>query len=295
MKKKIKKISWKEVIKSYFKEYALMAAILFLVTASIVQGSLVPTPSMERTIMTGDRLMINKLAYGLTTPRYIPFTDIELPHARLIEWGSPKKGDIVVFVFPGNRDEIKYNKIENWVKRCVAAPGDTLEVINKVVFVNGKQLPIPANINYMNSRTKPDNYVEEDMFPKGSRYNSDHYGPIVVPKKNDVIDLTVENIDKWETFINREYGKDVVDVNNGRVFIDGKESGRYTVKDDYYFMMGDNRDNSLDSRYWGFVPKRNVVGKPMFVYFSWNSDIPFSDLFELIKSIRIERLCRLVN
>jgi len=285
----------KDKIIGYIKEYASLIIILFFVTASFIQGSLVPTPSMENTIMTGDRLIINKMAFDITTPRYIPFTDIELPHARLLQWGNPKKGDITVFVFPGHRDEIKYDKIENWVKRCVAEPGDTLEVINKVVFVNGKQLPIPANINYMESRTKPADFVEEDIFPKGSKYNTDHYGPVVVPKKNDVINLTAENIDKWETFINREFGKDVVEITNGKIYIDGKETSQYKVTDDYYFMMGDNRDNSLDSRFWGFVPRRNVVGKPLFVYFSWNSDIPFSDFFELIKSIRLDRLCKIVN
>ncbi len=291
---KERKINKAKVI-GYIKEYTSLFIILFFITASFIQGSLVPTPSMENTIMTGDRLIINKLAFDLTTPRYIPFTDIELPHIRLLQWSSPKKGDITVFIFPGYRDEIKYDKIENWVKRCVAEPGDTLEVINKVIFVNGKQLPIPANINYMNSTTKSSGYAENDIFPKGSKYNADHYGPIVIPKKNDIISVTAENIDMWETFINREFGKDAVVINNGKIFIDGKETSQYTVTDDYYFMMGDNRDNSLDSRYWGFVPRRNVVGKPLFVYFSWNSDIPFSNPIELIKSIRLDRLCKIVN
>lgn len=295
MKKNGKPFFTREKFKHYLKEYGIMALILFLVTGSIVQGSLVPTPSMENTIMTGDRLIINKLAFDLTTPRYIPFTDIPLPHVRLLEWGSPKKGDITVFIFPGHREEIEYDKIESWVKRCVAEPGDTLEVINRVIFVNGRQLPIPANINYMSSGTKPRGIVEEDIFPKGSGFNSDNYGPIVVPKKNEVINLTPDNIEKWETFINREFGKDVVEIRNGKIFIEGGEASSYTVKDDYYFLMGDNRDNSLDSRYWGFVPRRNIVGKPLFVYWSWNSDISFSDFFELLKSIRLERLLKIVS
>lgn len=293
-KRKEKKLSREKII-GFIKEYASLAVVLFFVTASFIQGSLVPTPSMEGTIMTGDRVMVNKLAYDLTTPRNIPFTDVELPHTRLIKWGSPRKGDIVVFTFPGNRDEIKYDKVESWVKRCVAEPGDTLEVVNKVVFVNGKQLPIPANVRYANSQTKPKSVIETDIFPKGSGYNSDNYGPVVVPKKNDVIDLSMDNIEKWRTFINREFEKDVVEVNNGKIYIDGKETKQYIVKDDYYFMMGDNRDNSYDCRYWGFVPRRNVIGTPMFVYFSWNSDIPFSDMFELIKSIRLDRICKLVR
>jgi signal peptidase I len=294
MKMKEKKHNKAKII-GYIKEYASLFIVVFLVTGSLIQGSLVPTPSMESTIMTGDRLMINKAAYELTTPRYIPFTDIELPNVRLAQWGNPKHGDPVVFIFPGNRDEIKNARIDNYVKRCIAVPGDKLEIINKVVFINGIQAHIPANVQYINKQIKPAGYAEPDIFPKGSSYNSDNYGPIVIPKKNDVINLTVENIDKWDTFINREFDKNVVEVNNGKIFIDGKETNQYTVTDDYYFMMGDNRDNSLDSRYWGFVPRRNVVGKPLFVYFSWNSDIPFSDFLELIKSIRLDRLCKIIN
>jgi signal peptidase I len=295
MMKKAEKRSKKEKIIGFIKEYASLALILFFVTASFIQGSLVPTPSMEASIMTGDRLMVNKAAYDLTTPRNIPFTDIELPHTRLLQWSNPKKGDIVVFIFPGNQDEIKYNKVESWVKRCVAEPGDTLQVINKVVFVNGKQLPIPANVQYANRHTKPVGVVEGDIFPKGSQYNCDNYGPVVVPKKNEVINLSADNIEKWRTFINREFEKEVVEVNGGKIYIDGKETNQYTVKDDYYFMMGDNRDNSYDCRYWGFVPRRNVVGTPMFVYFSWNSDIPFANFFELLKSIRLDRICKLIH
>jgi len=294
MKRNVKNQQFKNKVLAFVKEYSSLAVILFFVTASIIQGSLVPTPSMETTIMTGDRLLINKLAFDLTTPRYIPFTDIELPHTRLLQWGNPKKGDITVFIFPGHREDIKYDKIESWVKRCVAEPGDTLQVINKVIFVNGKQLPIPAHINYLNSRTKPNGYIEDDIFPKGSNFNSDNYGPIVIPKKNEVIQLTAANIQKWDTFINRELGRNAVEVKDGKIFIDGKETSTYTVTDDYYFMMGDNRDNSLDSRYWGFVPRRNVVGKPLFVYWSWNSDISFTDFFALLKSIRPDRLCKLV-
>jgi signal peptidase I len=293
-KRKEKKLSREKII-SIIKEYASLAVVLFFVTASFIQGSLVPTSSMVGTIMIGDRVLVNKLAYDLTTPRNIPFTDIELPHLRLLKWGSPQKGDIVVFLFPGNREEIKYDKVESWVKRCVAEPGDTLEVVNKVAFVNGKQLPIPVNVRYANSQTKPKSVIEADIFPKGSGFNSDNYGPVVVPKKNDVIELSLNNIEKWRTFINREFEKDAVEVNNGKIYINGKETKQYTVKDDYYFMMGDNRDESYDCRYWGFVPRRNVIGKPMFVYFSWNSDIPFSDMFELIKSIRLDRICKLVH
>ncbi len=289
-----KKITWTD-IKTAAKEYGRLALILFIVTSSLIQGSRVPTPSMETTIMTGDFLMVNKLAYDLTTPRNIPFTDIELPFTQLIKWNNPDRGDIVVFEFPGNRDEIKNSKIDNYVKRCVAVAGDTLEVKNKIISVNGKEAPIPIHVQYARNNVLPVDFVEPEIFPKHSFWNSDNYGPIVIPKKGEIITLSISNIDEWKTFIDREYGKDVVKIENGEIFVDGKETTQYKVHDDYYFMMGDNRDNSLDSRYWGFVPRRNVIGTPMFVYWSWDSNIPFSDFFNLLASVRLDRIGKIVN
>lgn len=276
-------------------DYSIMVVALFLITSSLIQGSRVPTGSMETTILIGDWTMISKLAYDLTTPRNIPFTNIALPHARLLKWNDPKPYDIVVFEFPGNRDQIKDTVIENYVKRCVGTPGDTIQIINRVLYVNGKEFRRPPHIQYLRNQNYPEGFTESGIFPKGSRWNCDNYGPLVVPKLGDTLHLTTSNIEKWETFINRDFGKDVVDVKDGKIFINGKETNSYPVTDDYYFMMGDNRDNSLDSRYWGFVPRRNVVGTPLFVYFSWNSDIPWSDFLNLVSSIRIDRIGKIVH
>ncbi len=289
-----KLFTWKN-IKYAAKEYGKLVIILFIVTSSIIQSSRVPTPSMERTIMTGDFLMVNKLAYDLTTPRNIPFTDIDLPFTQIFNWGDPDRGDIVVFEFPGNRDEIKNTKIDNYVKRCVAVSGDTLEVRNKILYVNGKEAPIPIHVQYARDYLLPKDYLDTEVFPKNSLWNSDNYGPLVIPKGGDIIKLSKANIEEWKTFIGREYGKDVVEIKNNKIYVDGKETKEYKVRDDYCFMMGDNRDNSLDSRYWGFVPRRNVIGTPMFVYWSWNSDIPFSDFFNLLASVRLDRIGKIVN
>lgn len=286
-------LQWKN-LKKYLFEYGRLALILFVVTSSFVQGSRVPTPSMETTIMTGDFLLINKLAYDLTTPRNIPFTNIALPFAQVLKWNDPKRGDIVVFEFPGNRDETKNTAIENYVKRCVAVAGDTLEIKNKVLYVNGKQAPISANIQYVRNYTLPEDFVDSETFPKGILQNGDNYKALVVPKKGDEIKLSIANIEQWKTFINRDFERDVVSVSNGKIFIDGKEVTEYKATDDYCFMMGDNRDNSLDSRYWGFVPRRNVVGKPMFAYWSWDSNIPTSSIFELLASVRLDRIGKIV-
>ncbi len=289
-----KKISRQEIIKT-IKEYGKMIVVVFIITSSIIQGSRVPTGSMETTIMVGDWLMTNKLAYNLTTPRNIPFTNIALPHVTLFKWSDPKPNDIVVFEFPGMRDQIKDTVIENYVKRCVAVPHDTVRIIDRVLYVNGKEFPRPLHIQYLKNYSLSEGFAEPEIFPKGKDWNGDNYGPLVVPKKGDVIHLTMDNLDEWKTFIDREYLRDAVAVSNGKIYIDGKETTDYTVKDDYYFMMGDNRDNSLDCRYWGFVPRRNIIGKPLFVYWSWNSDIPWSDFINLVSSIRLNRIGKFVR
>lgn len=293
MRQPKRKITREEIIKT-IKEYGKYIAVLFIITSSVIQGSRVPTGSMETTIMTGDWLMINKLAFEITTPRNIPFTNIALPHTTLFKWGDPKRNDIVVFEFPGMRDRIKDTAIQNYVKRCVAVAGDTVKIVDRVLYVNGKEFPIPKHIQYLKNYSYPTDYIEIDLFPIGKNWNSDNYGPLVVPRKGDKIHLTFENIGQWKTFINREYLESVVNVVGDKIFIDGKETKEYTVQDDYYFMVGDNRDNSLDCRYWGFVPRKNVVGKPLFVYWSWNSDIPFSDFFNLLSSIRLDRVGKIV-
>ncbi|HKI79897.1 MAG TPA: signal peptidase I, partial [Ignavibacteriaceae bacterium] len=116
-----------------------------------------------------------------------------------------------------------------------------------------------------------------------------------IPKKGWTIPLTLGNIEQWRTIIDSEYDERVVKVEGNTITINGKPVTSYTFKRSYYFMMGDNRDDSLDSRFWGFVPDDNIVGQAFIVLFSWDRDIPFSDLFRLIGSIRPERILKLLH
>lgn len=270
------------------------AAILLIIISAVVEASRVPTGSMEDTILAGDFLLINKYLYGPTTPRYIPLTGIELPHYRFPSFREPQRNDIIVFKYPGHRDQIESDQLVHYVKRCVAEPGDTLEIIDKVVFINGEEFPIPPKVNYNNTLLPPgaeDPYI----FPKGSGWNADNYGPLIIPKKGDIIDLSRENIQQWETFINREHLQDVVKFVNDDIYINGEKTNQYVVQEDYYFAMGDNRDNSLDSRYWGFVPREHITGTPIIIYWSWNSEIPFAKFFDLLGSVRLDRVAKLIN
>ncbi len=167
--------------------------------------------------------------------------------------------------------------------------------------MNGKEFWRPPNIKYYQGRSgnflkpKPRGYGDPRIFPKGMNWNEDNYGPLVVPKEGSTIPLNKYNVEQWRTIIDREYGKRVVDIKDGVVSINNIPVSSYTFKKDYYFMMGDNRDDSLDSRFWGFVARDMVVGQAFIVLFSWDRDIPFSQFFRLIGSIRLDRVLLLLH
>jgi len=279
----------------FIKNLLFAAFAALLIKTFLIETSRVPTGSMEKTILVGDFLFVNKFIYGSTSPRTIPFTNIALPYFQLPAIREPRRGDIVVFEYPGDRDELKPAEINNYVKRCIGIPGDTIEIIDKVVFVNGKEAWIPPHIQYLNPYVTPKGVPNPRIFPKGANFNEDNYGPIVVPKKGDVIPLSVENVEQWRTIIDREFGRRVVTVEGNQVFIDGKPVNSYTIKKDYYFMMGDNRDDSADSRFWGFVPRDKIIGQAFLIYWSWDPSIPFSDFFRLLGSVRLNRIAKLVH
>ena len=235
----------------------------------------------------------------------------------------------------------------NYIKRCVGIPGDVLQIRNKQVYYNDKELKNPElmrfsykviasdvlndrvieklgldgddyrfegmdNNNqaaYMMYLTKagvdavkelpyiksvnvlPINYYgESPLYPRYSKLNwtGDEYGPITIPKEGMKITLNDSTIAFYGKMIEKYEHNDNVQIDSGRVTIDGKEIKEYTFKQDYYFMMGDNRHNSLDSRYWGFVPADHIVGKGFFIwlsidkYGSWFNKIRWSRFFRPI-------------
>lgn len=282
--------------KEFFRSLFFAAIAALIIISFVIQNTRIPTGSMETTIQVGDFVLVNKFIYGSSSPKYIPFTEIELQYFSFPSVREPERGDIVVFEFPGNRDEIVPDELNvNYVKRLIGMPGDLLEVRDKVVFINGKENWIPPHIQYLSPYPVPADRTNPRIFPIGKPWNEDNYGPLRIPKKGDVIQLNTENILEWKTFINREYLKDVVSISNGKIFIEGKEVTSYIIKKDYYFMMGDNRDDSLDSRFWGFVPRDYVVGQAFMVLFSWDRDIPFSQPIKLLGSIRFDRVLKLID
>ena len=288
---KIKKSKPKE----YLDALVYAAVVAFLIKVFLFEAYRIPTGSMEETLKVGDFLLVTKFTYGATTPRNLPFTNIRIPYIKLPGFKEPKLGDIIVFDFPGDRDEKESPEVLNYIKRCVGLPGDTIQIINKKLFNNGKEFPNPPESKFLPS-TLPPNVTNPKIFPKGSGWNEDNYGPIRIPKKGDKIIIDSLNFEKWRMFVIKEGGQISLSKDK-KVIVDNAEliNGEYEVKRDYLWMMGDNRNNSLDSRFWGFMPMENVVGEAFIIYWSWDANIPFSDFFKLINSIRWNRIAKFIK
>jgi signal peptidase I len=197
-------------------EWTITILLLLFLTTTLVQAYVIPTGSMEDTLLIGDHLLVDKLAFAPSGPvsRWLlPYTDV-------------KRGDIIVFRYPV---DIR----QTFVKRCIGVPGDRIRVVNKEVYRNGVKLDEPYKYN------KTD-YVDayRDNFP----------GEPNVSVDRRALDM----------------------LQNHTV------NGEVVVPPNSYFAMGDNRDSSLDSRYWGFVPRENIIGKPLIIY--WSYDAPTDQL-----------------
>lgn len=406
--------------------FALVA--VYFINLFFFQNYVIPSSSLEKSLLTGDYLFVSKVSYGPRipqTPLTMPLTQHTMPLVNVksyIEWphwdyrrvkglGNVKLNDIVVFNYPagdtlvneeryqandyyqmvysigdqlmqqnGQEKDVRamnplqqrhyfeqvyatgrnyissmpgeYGDIisrptdrrENYVKRCVGLPGQTLQIKNRIVYLNGKANKEPDNVQYTYKMklkgefpidladelgiTNEDllmynqsgvipltkkaylalkanrNLVESisinidatygDLYPLNAYtgWTRDNYGPVWIPKKGESIALTLKNLPVYERCIKVYEGNDLKVDNAGRIFINGKQAKSYTFKLDYYWMMGDNRHNSADSRYWGFVPEDHIVGKPIFIWWSHSPDHPgfsgirWNRLFTFVDNIK---------
>jgi len=208
----------------------------------VVDAVHVPSSSMENTILAGDFLLVNKFIYGPCTPHYMPFTGDGLPVLRLPLGRAPARGDVIVFYAPDGTPPRLY------VKRLIGLPGDTVMFRGGALSVNGAGVPLPPGAK-PSQRPPPD------------------FGPVVVPASGETLPLRERDANRWEPLVRLE-GHVVARSPSGGVLIDGVPRETYTVRENHYFVLGDNRDDSLDSRMWGFVPFDSIVGRAMLVYWS---------------------------
>jgi signal peptidase I len=391
--KKYKKSTAREWIDAGI--FAVVAATL--IRTFVFEAYVIPTPSMEKTLLVNDFLFVSKFSYGPripNTPIAMPFVHHTMPlfdmksyvewiHIPYTRWfPSPvKRNDVVVFNFPtgdtvinkdGYQSEQPYydvaralgngdmnagrqiilsdpdqyplivrpvDKQENFIKRCVGIAGDTLQIKDQMIYINGQLMPLPdySETNYfvvtggqqldetvmkeeydidINNSEEfqqtgiPNRYAmlltaiardkmmksglaktitpyidsSKMVYPYDPQYNwtKDNYGPIWIPKKGATLQLNSVNYLFYERAI-RDYEKNKLEIQNGKIFINDKETKSYTFKMDYYWMMGDNRHQSLDSRYWGFVPEDHVVGEAWMIWMSWKNGVRWSRLFKKIK------------
>jgi signal peptidase I len=281
-------------VKDFAKDIVFVLVAFFFLNSFVLASFEVPTGSMENEIMPGDFLFVNKFIYGGSTPRTLPFTSVRIPWLRVPAFQDVDRGDVIVFEFPGHRDETESAEFQFYLKRAVALSGDTIEIVNRVLYVNRQPADLPRNLKFNTHEIKPAGLGDQRIFARGTEFNEDNWGPMRVPSQGDVIPLSMSDLEQWETFIKRE-GHVLRLSGNGQILIDGKPATTYTVEHNYLFGLGDNRDNSLDCRFWGFIPQENVVGTPMIVYWSWDPDIPLFDLFAKLGSIRFGRVGKIIK
>jgi signal peptidase I len=269
---------------------ALFAAII--VKSFFFEAYKIPTGSMENTLLAGDFIVVNKAAYSFSTPQTTPFLNIDIPRLKIFSTGKPACDDIIVFTFPGYSQELTPSADVSYIKRIAGLPGDTIQIVNKELFINKKKHALPSAGKASKSSVYGPDIIEKRIFPSGRPWNRDNYGPLVVPKKGITIPLDPKNIPEWKTIIDREYGRRVVSDEGTVIAIEGKPVRSYTFTKNYYFVMGDNRDDSMDSRYWGFVPEDAINGKAMIIY--WSQD-QFNTDGGFFSSIRLNRVFNIIK
>jgi signal peptidase I len=217
-------------LKRNIESFAWTIAIVLLIRAFLVQSYQVPSPSMSNTLLPGDFLIAAKFVYGIE----IPYTNI-----RFFDFYKPSRGNVVIFTYPVDMKK-------DFVKRCVGVAGDTVEIINKRLYVNGIEQEDPYAV-YRDTRVHPPVFKVFDEFSQQEYQRAWENGEFM------------ENVKVRDNF------------------------GPVVVPEGHIFAMGDNRDNSMDSRYWGPLNTKLVKAAPVIIYFSWDKGSHFKSFFERIR------------
>jgi signal peptidase I len=244
-------VNRKEKIIKEAKSITLIIIAVLAFRSVLFEPFKIPSGSMIPTLLIGDFILVNKFSYGFK----VPFSDWFSDPIYIFGKEQPKRGDVIVFKYPKDTSL-------NYIKRVIGLPGDTIEVIDKIVYINNE----PLNSEVM--KNEDSNPIMEDMDEKFKQYNFKFFNATTGEHKHTV------QIDE-DNFYNANYA-------------------RITVPENHFFVMGDNRDFSADSRAWGFVPFTHVKGKAILIWFSFSFPFPWSGEDETFK-FRPWRIGKLIN
>lgn len=281
------------MIKQIIKYLVILFFIILITKAFILDAFRIPTGSMKDTLLEGDFILVNKIAYEVSTPHQIPLIGKKIKRVELFSVSKPNVNDVVAFEIPSEFYNPASENFPALVKRIIGLPGDTLEIKNKEVFINGKKLRNPSYI-HINLSESPSGNNDDKVFPYDKNWNIDNYGPVIIPKKGMKVDLNTKNISLWQNAINIDFGKKVTSVEGTVINLNDNPIREYTFKKDYYFVLGDNRENSVDSRYFGYIPAEWIIGKAFIIYWS-QIPVQHNGISDYINSIRFSRIMQSIN
>lgn len=237
-----------------YKGYQLVRVLILVIILSwlcksfIISVYYVPSFSMYPTLSGGDYVLATKFAYNLRTPEYYPLTDLPFPYFYIDGVGSVQRGDIMIFDLPLFPQQLHPTQKENYIKRCVGMSGDTIVIID-----DRYQL------------LRADKLTHQDITESGGQLSR-------IPEKGSLISLVDSTKRIWKSIVHRDGNSLRID-SSGNVYINGKQSRSYRVKQNYYFVEGDNRQHSSDSRSWGLVPKEDLIGKAEMKIWPWPPEV----------------------
>ncbi len=238
--------------------YVIEPLYASVLRANLIEFFRVPTGAMEKTILVGDFI------FGDMRKRNIP---------------TLEQGDVIIFKYP-------HNPLEKYVNRLVAGPGQTIRIVNQEILIDGEAFFHPEHLQYVDRQPKPAGWSDPNIFPRGNG-NKDHYGPVRIPARGDTLSALTDRDVLW--YVATMDGHQI-HLQGSISILDGEPISYYVVEQDYYFMMGDNRDQSFDSRFWGFVPHDYILGEALLVYFSINKK-----RFPFVTWERIKRIGKVIR
>ena len=280
-------------MKRLLKILVLVIVIVLVIKSFIVDALKIPTGSMKNTLLEGDFILVNQAAYSISTPHQIPFWGKRLARTELISTGKPEFNDIVAFEIPVDYYNPEAEDYTILIKRIIGLPGDTIEIKDQILYINHIKYRTPSYIKINLNESSIEN-VNKDLFPYNNKWSLENYGPIVIPKKGMTVELNPNNILCWQNAINIDYGKKIVSVEGTVVNINNQPLREYTFEKDYYFLLGDNRKNSIDSRYFGYIPQEWIIGEAFMIYWS-QMPVQSSGISDYFSSIRFSRLMQPIN